>query len=238
MRARPPLGRALFLAAATLFALLALLPLRLALDWLGFDARGLSARAATGSVWLGGLNEARFGPVPLGDVGARLNVLPLLLGRARMSLHRPDEDAPFEAAVTITRHGFGIDDATGRLRAGALFAPLPVALIDFEDVSAGFASGRCTRAEGRVRALAAPAVAGLGFGSGLDGVARCDGDALLLPLAGAGGGERLELRVFADGRYRAQLAVRPADPAAAARLAAAGFRPAGSGYAMRIEGAF
>ena len=43
-----------------------------------------------GQLWLGALKEAQFGAVPLGDVSARLNILPLLLGRARLSLSRDE----------------------------------------------------------------------------------------------------------------------------------------------------
>ena len=44
MRIRLPLGRSLFFLCAFLFALVALLPLRLALDWLGLDDKGFAAR--------------------------------------------------------------------------------------------------------------------------------------------------------------------------------------------------
>lgn len=235
MRVRP--GWAMFLAAAFLFALLALLPLRLALDWFGFGERGLTARAATGSLWLGALQEAQIGPVPLGDLNARLNVLPLLLGRARLSLSGA-ESGSFDGAVTVTRHSFGFDDVDARLRVGALFAPIAVSTLDFDDVSAGFTSDRCTRAGGRVRAAVSGEIGGVGLASGLGGQPRCDGDALLLPLASTSGMERLNIRLTGDGRYRAEFIVQSADPALRGRLAAAGFRPAGSGYYMRVDGSF
>ena len=85
MRLRLPLRRTAFFVAAFAFAAVALIPLRVATSWIGGP---LAAREATGSIWLGMLKEAQFGPVPLGDVQARLNVLPLLLGRARLSLSR------------------------------------------------------------------------------------------------------------------------------------------------------
>jgi hypothetical protein len=44
MRVRLPLGRTLFFVCAFLFALIALFPLRLALDWLSLDERGFAAR--------------------------------------------------------------------------------------------------------------------------------------------------------------------------------------------------
>ncbi|MDQ8755661.1 type II secretion system protein N [Sphingosinicella sp. LHD-64] len=238
MRIRLPMGRTAFFLGAFAFALLALLPLRLAADWFGFAARGLVAREATGSIWFGGLREAQLGPVPVGDVTARLNSLPLLLGRARVSLRRDDEANPFRGAITLSRHAFGVDDATGQLRVGALFAPLPVAMIEADDVSAGFANGQCARAEGNVRATLAGEVAGIGLPSGFAGTASCAGDAVLLPLASQTGMERLELRLFADGRFRADLSIRPTDEALRGRLVAAGFQEANGLALRRIDGRF
>lgn len=228
----------LFLAAAFLFALVALLPMRLALDLFGFGERGLSARAASGTLWLGALQEAQVGPVPLGDVKARLSLLPLFLGRARLTLRGADDATGLEGAVTVTRHSFGFDDVSARLRVGAMLAPLAVTTIDLDDVSAGFASGRCTRAGGRVRGAASGTVAGVAIGPALSGQARCAGEALLLPLASQTGMERLDLRLFADGRYRADLLVRPAGEEARGQLLAAGFRPSARGYALQVNGAF
>jgi general secretion pathway protein N len=218
-------------------ALVALLPMRLALDWFGFGARGLSARAATGSLWLGVLQEARAGPVPLGDVKARLNFWPLFLGRARLSLAGAEEGT-FRGAVTVSRHSFGFDDVSARVRVGAMLAPLAISALDFDDVSGGFASGRCIRGEGRVRASMASDVAGLNLASGFSGEVRCAGEAVLLPLVSQTGLERLDIRLFPDGRYQIQLAVRPSDEAVRGRLLAAGFRPSAQGYGMRVDGAF
>jgi general secretion pathway protein N len=50
--------------------------------------------------------------------------------------------------------------------------------------------------------------------------------------------ERLDLRLFEDGRYRVELLLRPADDAARQRLAAAGFTAAGAAFALRAEGHF
>jgi len=61
---------------------------------------------------------------------------------------------------------------------------------------------------------------------------------LLLPLASAAGTEAVAFRIFADGRYRADLAVRPTDPAVVARLAASGFTLGPAGYALSVEGRF
>ncbi len=206
MRLRLRWWRQIFFVGALLFSLFALLPLRFALGWLGFADKGLSAREATGSVWLGALSEARFGNVPLGDVGTRLRVLPLLVGRGRLDLEQ--EDDGLRGGVTVSRHGFGIDDASGTIEAGAI-ADLPPPTLDLADVSIRFEDGLCVHAEGLVKARFAGDLGSVPLTSGFSGEARCDGPALLLPLVSQPGGDRLDVRLFADGRYRIDAALRP-----------------------------
>jgi len=237
MRIRLPFGRTAFFVGVFAFAFVALLPLRVAAGWFALDGRGLSAREASGSLWFGALREARFGAVPLGDLDARLNVLPLLLGRARLSLSREGADGAFEGAVTVSRHGFGLDDLSGQLRPGPLFAPLPLATLDLSAFTAHFAGGRCDHAQGEVRAGLSGDLAGMLLSSGLRGTARCAEGALLIPLASQTG-EQLNLRFEGDGAWRIDLLVRPTDPAAPGRLTAAGFTAGQSGYVRRIDGNF
>jgi general secretion pathway protein N len=238
MRFRLPLGRSVLFGAALAFALVALLPLRLAAGWFVLGGHGLSAREAQGSLWAGALKEAQFGAVPLGDLRASLDILPLFVGRARLSLSRDEPDGRFEGAVSVTRHGFGVDDLTGELRLGALFAPLPLASLQLDDVTAHFENGQCDHAEGSVRAALSGDLAGLLLPAGLTGNARCAEGALLIPLASQAGMEQMNLRIEAGGRWRIDLAVRATDPAAQGRLTAAGFAPSGGGYLRRIEGSF
>ena len=219
MRLRLRWWREIFFLSALLFSLAALVPLRFALGWLGFEGKGLSAREATGSLWAGALSEARFGTVALGDVGTRLRVLPLLLGRARLDLEQADDG--FRGGVTLSRHGFGIDDATGSLEGPAL-AELPPPALDLADVSFRFADGLCAHAEGLVKARFAGELGSVPLAAGFSGEARCDGPALLLPLVSQTGGERLAVRLFADGRYRID----------------ATLRPGGAPYSTRLEGRF
>lgn len=219
MRFRPRWWRELFFACALLFSLVALLPLRVALGWLGFESRGLAAREAEGSVWLGALAEARFGEVPVGDVATRLRVLPLLVGRARLDL--AGEEVGPRAGLTMSRHGFGIDDASGSL-AGPALAGLPPPSLDLADVSVRFGDGLCASAEGLVKARFAGDLGGVELSDGFSGEARCDGPALLLPLRSQSGAERLDIRLFADGRYRIDAAL----------------RPGGVPYSRRLEGRF
>jgi general secretion pathway protein N len=238
MRIRLPLGRSLFFVCALLFALLALLPLRLAADWLGLGERGFAAREARGSVWQGAFSEAQFGSIALGDLRAGLATLPLLAGRARVGLSRDEEADRFEGAATVSRHGFGIDDMTARLSVGLAFAPLPIASLDLTEVSARFADGTCASAEGLVKASVARDVAGLSLPGGLSGNARCDDGALMLPLVSQSGSEAINLRLFQDGRYSAELAVRPIDDAMRDRLIASGFQLGPNGYVITATGTF
>ncbi len=238
MRFRLPLGRPLFVLCAVLFALVALFPLRLGLDWLSLDERGLAAREARGSIWLGALSEAQLGSVELGDLQARLRTWPLFLGRARVDLERGGDGDPFEGSITVSRHHFGIDDVTGRLDVGSALAPLPIASLDLTDVTAHFTDGQCSRAEGLVKAGIAGAMAGLSLPAALGGAARCDEGALLLPLASSSGMEALNLRLHEDGRYEVELAVRPADDQMRDRLLASGFSLTANGYVLSARGEF
>jgi general secretion pathway protein N len=236
MRFRLPMRRTVFFLAAFAFALVALIPLRVAVGW--FGPAGLAAREADGSIWLGVLKEAQFGPVALGDVRARLNILPLLLGRARLSLSREDQNGRFEGAVSVSRHSFGVEDLTGQIRAGTVFAPVPLAAFDLDDVSVRFAGGLCDSADGRVRAAISGEMGGLALPGGLAGDARCAQGALLLPLASPSGMGQLNLAISGDGAYRIDLVVRQTDPSLIPRLTAAGFQPSRDGYSRRIEGHF
>ena len=168
----------------------------------------LTARAATGSIWRGALQEAQVGPVPLGDVTARLNVLPLFLGRARLSLAGADAETGLEGRGHLSRHSFGFDDVSGRLRT----APCSRRLPSRRSISTRSAPASPAAAAPAPKAASGPAspgeIAGIRLASGLTGSARCAGDALLLPLVGQSGMERLNVRLFADGRYRLDLLVR------------------------------
>lgn len=236
LRTRP----AALIGAAVLIALLVFLPMRLALGWVGLGEQGLVARRVSGSIWGATLTEARFGDLVLGDLSARLSPLPLFLGRARVALAGPDlaSSTPLRAALTVSRHAIGLDDASGSLPTGRVFAPLPVTTLDLDDLTVRFRDGRCEAAEGRVRASLAGEAAGVPLPASVAGAARCDGAALLLPLASQAGTEAIALRVEGDGRYRAELTVRSTDPALAVRLQAAGFTATSAGYGLSIEGRF
>jgi general secretion pathway protein N len=239
MRIRLPLGRSLFFLCAFLVALVALTPLRLALGWLALDDKGVSARKANGSVWLGGLTEARIGDAPIGDLSTRLSPIQLLVGRARIDVsNRADGRGRMEGGIGVTRNSFGVDDLTAAIPVAAVFAPLPIDTLDLSDVSVRFQDGQCARAEGQVKAMLSGDIAGINLAQGLTGNARCEGGALLLPLRGQSGMERIALKLFEDGRYALDLTVQPTDPALGQRLGASGFRQTAQGYVFGLEGRF
>lgn len=239
MRFRLPLRRSVFFLAALAVALVVLLPLRVAAGWFDMGGKGLAAREVEGSLWFGRLREAQFGPVQLGDVDARLNVLPLFLGRARLSLHRDAAaGGALDGALLVSRHRFGIEDLTGQLGTGTLFSPLPITSLDLSDVSVHFEDERCESAEGQVRAGLAGDVVGLGMPASLSGTVRCQNGAAMLPLAGQSGAEQLNISFEANGRWRAEVVLRPTDAVIIQRLTAAGFAPGAGGYVRRIDGSF
>jgi len=241
MRIRLPVGRTVFFLGAFFLALVALLPMRLAMDWFGLGERGVAAREVQGSVWYGALKEAQLGTVGLGDMTARLHGLPLLIGRARIGLNR-SEGAPaddFRGAATVTRNSFGLDDVTGRLQltAGAL-GRLPLTQVDLGDVTARFENGQCVEAAGTVRAMVAGDVAGIALPAGLTGAARCDAGALLLAMASQSSMETVEIRMFGDGRYQANVLIRSTDATLRDRMTAAGLSVTPQGYGMTVGGQF
>lgn len=230
--------RTLFLALFAA-AMLAFLPLRLALGWSGLDGQGFAAREVTGSLWSGRLVEARFGDIALGDLDAGLSPFGLLIGRARIGLASESNDPTQRLAgvVEIGRNRAAVIDASGPLSPGNAFAPLPVSALNLDGVTVRFVDGTCQSAEGRVRATLAGAFLGQPLPGALSGSARCDAGALLLPLT-SGAGEGVNLRLWPDGRYRADLTLIPTDPTIAGRLDGAGFAVNGAARTLSVDGRF
>lgn len=221
-------------------ALVALFPLRLALGVFGLADEGLSAREVVGPVWWGGLGEARYGDVALGDLSAGLSPVQLFVGRARIDVEgregMPNES--LHGALSFSRNTAGMDDVTATVPAGDAFAPVPITSIAFDDVSVRFQDGRCERAEGKVTATIAATMPQLGLPPTLSGNVRCEGGALLVPLTSQSQTESIAVTIEADGKYRAVLTTRPSDTNAGTALMAAGFKPAGVGYRLTVAGNF
>ena len=239
MRLRLPFGRGIFFLCAFLLALVALLPLRLALNWLALGQSSVAAREVEGSVWLGALRETRVAGAAVGDLRSRLDPLPLLVGRARLrvdQLGNSAATAPLKGAIDVSRHSLGVDGVTASIPLGQSFAPLPLASLDLSTLDVRFRDGLCERADGLVKANVAGDIAGIALPGGLSGNARCEAGALMLPLVSQGGGETLSLTFTRGGTYHAELLIRPSEPAARARLLASGFAPAGDRLRLTIQG--
>jgi general secretion pathway protein N len=237
-RIRLTTGPTAMFGAAFIIALIAFMPMRLVLGWFGLGETGLAARAVNGSVWWGSLSGARFGDPELGDLRARLSPVQLFVGRARVTLDGREDSRALHGAIGVSRHSVGLDDMTATLAAGNVFAPVPVSAINLDDVSVRFQDGSCQRAEGRIRATLSGDLAGIALTQGLSGTARCESGALLLPLTSQSGTESVALRLWASGRFRAELLIQPTDSTAVQKLVLSGFQASANGYRLAIEGKF
>lgn len=237
-RIRLTTGPLAMFGAVFVAALLVLLPMRVALGAIGIGEQGLTARAVEGSLWSGTLREAQVGRIALGDLHAAVSPLALLAGRARVVLGGTATDLGrrIDGAIEISRHSFGLSNMTASVPTGNIFAPAPISSLDLSAVDVRFEGGTCVRASGRITAALSGDVGGVAMGQAMAGDARCDAGALLLPLASPSGAESAALRLWQDGRYHADLTLRSDDPAAADRLARAGFQRGDKGYLLSIEG--
>ena len=211
------------------FALVLLLPLRLALGMAGLERLGTSARDVRGTMWSGRIDSLMVGDLPLGTVRVGLSPLHLFKGRLRIDMARakglPDD---VSGGIGTGVGGIGVDDVTGAVPMGSALAPLPIGSLRMDKVSARFSGGRCISAEGNVHATITGRIEGLNLSQGLSGALRCDGEALLM--------ETLTLRITENGRYTAEMRVQTGDAGLAAALGAAGFRGAGGAQLLSIAG--
>ncbi|MGE4432072.1 MAG: type II secretion system protein N [Sphingobium sp.] len=233
--ALPRWGR-IALVLIGLLLVLVLFPLRIALDLAGVGGEKVTARQVRGSLWNGRIDGLMLGPVGLGDVKAAVAPGPLLLGRVRLDLWRSEGGDALRGAWISGFNRRGIADVTGSMAAGGAFGPLPIGMLEWDDVTVQFAGETCSRAEGRLRVRLNGQYAGLALSQGLSGAATCDGVAVLFPLVSQTGMERLSLRVRRDGRYTAQIAVKAAKDSDSAALAAAGLKQQGGDYVLALEG--
>jgi general secretion pathway protein N len=215
--------------ALFVMALVVLFPLRIAVGGIS----GLTARAAHGTIWSGTLRDASLGPFALGSIDAGLAPLPLVVGRREVRLSRLAEAGvePFAADLWSG----GVAHATGKLALARGLGPLPIDSITFNDFGVTMTDGTCTSAQGKI-AVSLP-VPGAGT-IPLSGSPRCDGRALLLPLRGPGGMERLDLRVTANGSWRADLLLAGVSADMAAPLVAMGFTARPGGFGIGTNGKF
>lgn len=208
--------------------LVASLPARLVLP-----APPLAASAVTGSLWQAELAEAQIGGLGLGTLGLAVQPQALLRGRLQWQLA-----GTLSGAVWRSFGAQGGDGLSGRLAGPALPLMLPgvaVRSLDLAGLSLAVdAAGRCQAASGQVTASLASPIAGQ---SVLMGSPRCDGAALILPLASGDGRLRLDLAIR-PGRWQASAHINGAAPAEQLALSAAGFRADGGSLSLSQEGSW
>jgi general secretion pathway protein N len=223
---RPLIGYAalLFVVAAIAF-----MPLRTIIV-----GDGVIARKVDGIIWDGSIRDLRVGKLPMGDVNARLNFLPLFLGRAQILLSRGDAQFAPGISGSVTRRigGFSVDNFKATLPVASLFAPLPVEKLDLQNFSVRFAAGRCAEAGGTVRLSVASGIAGLDLANGLLGKPRCDRGQLLIPMLSQSAMEHVDIRIAGDGNYTATIYLEGDRAEQSAAIGLAGFRPVAGGFRM------
>ncbi len=213
--------RWLWLVAAFLIGALALLPLRIVL---ALGNAGLAARSVSGSLWSGQLADAVWRGMPIGDLDVGLSPLSLLGGAPALHLSG--------TALTGVASRAGVSGLSGNVDASGQ-TPLPLGRIGLQDVEIVFDNKTCTQARGLVTVAATGSLAPA-LGGSLQGLARCEGGALLLPLASATA--QLLLRIGGDGGWRAVISVTSVDEATRTGLLAAGFAPTPQGLSRTLEG--
>ncbi len=220
---------------ALLFALAALFPLRLALAIGGLGSFPVTARAVEGTIWNGKLRGLAIDGIAVGDFGMSLLPLQLFKGKLAFSLTSLGGDGA-QGIISATSGGFGVDGLKAALAIPGAFDPLPIDNIELSGVSVTFEDGKCVSASGPVRVALAPTLGTVPLGQQLLGTLRCDGPAVLLPLASQSTMERARLRIAGDGQYVTQLSIKPANAQDAATLAAIGFRETPGGYVFELSG--
>ena len=208
-----------------------LLPLR----WVtSAAAPDLAARRVTGSVWHGRLEQAEWRGLDLGDIDVALDPAGLRAGEVRLDFARA---ATALSGRIVTGGGaHRLEALTGALRVPLASAHVKAIDLDLREAAISVdAAGRCAAASGVVAAR----LSGLpliGDSPVIEGVMRCDGDVLVLPLMSADGYYGVDLRLTPDRRYRADIRVKVESRLVQMGLAAAGFAAKGVFSQISIEG--
>ena len=233
MTVRKPLS---LIGALVLFGLLALLLLMP----LGFAAKVMrvSARHSQGTIMSGALRDASMGIVRIGDVNARLTILPLFTGKIGFTLQRGV--APHTPGISgRLGTGFGgiyADDLTATVDGKGLIKGLDGGQLHFETFSFAFSGGKCADASGVVRLSLDDSALDAVVPGGMIGNAECRNGDLVLPLMSQSTMERALIRVKADGSYQLTLSISEPVPAMAAALGLSGFQPIAGGFRLVRSG--
>lgn len=235
----------LLLVALAVFAggLAARLPLGLVTDRI---AGPVAFGAVSGTLWDGQVRGLSVNGETLGDARVRLRFLPLLKGLAVADLAIDGRGlagagtASFDGDLLVLENArgqadlarFGMIDAFGQTLRGDVEA-------DIERLAFSLKDGcRVADLTARTDALSRSLGVYAGRGFPMSGEGHCDGDVLVIPLAGEGAeaAVRAELRIDRRGRYVSRLAVEPAARELGAFLEGMGFRRDGRAFVTERSG--
>jgi general secretion pathway protein N len=221
------------LAIVSGLALLMLMPLAVAAN-----ALGVTARNVQGSILSGAIRDASLGGVRIGDVNARMRILPLFLGRLSFSLMRGD--TPYvpgvSGAIGTGWGGIFADKLTATIDGGGLVRGMDGSEIRIESLSFAFANGKCSTASGVVRLSLDETALGSVLRGGMLGNAQCSNGDLYVPLLSQSTMERASIRIKGDGSYQATFTINQPSPENAVALAFAGFKPVAGGFRLMRTG--
>ncbi len=238
LRSRPN-RRMILQLALVILALAAFMPLRFALGFALPQTGAVSAKAVNGTVWDGNITDLRIASLSFGDVNAALRFFPLLLGQVqyRVKGMPVNGQSPLSGTISAGWGGRAVSDMTGKLTLSSHDARLPLSYLELQDVSVHFDDAQCRSASGSVRLmLTRGSLSALGLDSGFFGTARCEGDALLLPLVSQSSMERADIKLQASGAYAITMTVLNENSDIGLFLASAGFAPISGGYRMAVKG--
>lgn len=237
------LSRRAWITASLVFilALLVLMPMRFMLSTSISNSSTIAASGASGSIWAGRIFEMRAGSVAIGTIEAGLRPLGLLNADYSFWFSQPAVAGTqgLRGRVTSSFGGVAVEELNGPVVFGELLPGLAAVQLEFENLSIDFSDGRCRSASGSVRSRPDSEIfAVLGLESGLIGRARCDNGALLLPMASGSGMEKLELRIYANGSYNAQMLLQQPGADLIPLLDQTGLTPVAGGYRLSAKGKF
>lgn len=229
--------------AAFLVLLAWLTPLAAVTRWLPAHQMEIGYSSVEGRVWNGSLRGLTWRGLDLGTARVSLNPLALLLGRLEIATDLDGSGLATGRAV-MTRHfggGLSIRDLALQADVGRLPSIVPLRGRVVVAIDRAELGGRgCVAATGSVETDALVSrPAGLDWsGPPLRGEIRCEGDALVVPLSGSGGADRVSaiMTMFADRTFRVRIEARISDQTVVGSLSAAGFEDGNGVLALVQEG--
>lgn len=195
---------------------------------------GLEVESVSGTIWAGEVRGARYQGLALGDVDLALLPRSLLSGTPQVRFDRLQ--GPISGRVSLSRAMRRVEGVTGELALPlgptGLSARIDLANVALETDLAG----NCRQVEGAVQATLT-GVPVIGTTPTLAGTPRCDGQAVLVPLALPDQGMRLDLALQPDRRWQADLSLRVPNPLLRTLLGTAGFAVSEDRATLSVAGA-